>query len=496
MLDLGDVPEIVARLLEELPELKAAWASGAKLTKGKDQSGSGLEYSLMIWLAGRGWDDTTIEAALRSYPHGQIRRMDKAGAERRVKGLLREAGKHRDRVARTREAAAWFDDLIYGKDGPHDNVANVCLALTADPVFRDGIRFDELRACPVVASMPWRSSQGWREWTDVDDVALAEWLQLRGLNARPATCAAAVQHFASMRLIHPLRDHLDGRAWDGERRLESWLTTYLGVAKNDYSQAVGRAWLISAVARVFKPGCKADHALILEGPQGAFKSTACSIIAMSPDWFADEIADLGSKDSAQDLRGKWIIEIGELSAMRRSEVERVKAFISRSSDHYRPSYGRRSQDFARQCVFIGTTNADAYLADETGGRRFWPVKVGKIDTDALRRDIGQLWAEAVAAFKAGEAWHLPREIEMQAREQQADRRITDPWEDAIIGWAEAQVRVGHDRRCTGRRCRAGSRPPRRTASQPGWAHLQGTRLGAGAATLRPRAASGTTGGRC
>jgi predicted P-loop ATPase len=124
------------------------------------------------------------------------------------------------------------------------------------------------------------------------------------------------------------------------------------------------------------------------------------------EWFADEIADLGSKDSAQDLRGQWIIELGELSAMRRGEVERVKAFMSRSTDHYRPSYGRRSQDFPCQCVFIGSTNADTYLADETGNQRFWPVKVGRINLKTLRQDVGQLWAEADAAYRTGERWWL------------------------------------------------------------------------------------------
>ena len=126
----------------------------------------------------------------------------------------------------------------------------------------------------------------------------------------------------------------------------------------------------------------------------------------SPNWFADEISDLGSKDSAQDLRGKWIIELAELSAMKRGDIERTKAFMSRAIDHYRPSYGRRSQDFPRQCVFAGTTNADTYLGDETGNRRFWPVKVGHIDLAGLREVRDQLWAEAVAAFKAGEKWWL------------------------------------------------------------------------------------------
>ena len=152
------------------------------------------------------------------------------------------------------------------------------------------------------------------------------------------------------------------------------------------------------------------------------------------DWFADEISDLGSKDRAQDLCAKWIIELAELSALKRGDIERVKAFMSRSVDHYRPSYGRRSQDFPRQCVFAGTTNADAYLADETGNRRFWPVRVGAIDLAALERNRDQLWAEAVVAYRAGETWWLDRGLEQAAALQQGERRISDPWEPRLRDW--------------------------------------------------------------
>jgi predicted P-loop ATPase len=258
----------------------------------------------------------------------------------------------------------------------------------------------------------------------------------------------AVQVVARDQAHHPVRERLNALKWDGTPRLDSWMFTCLGAAaraddgekletveaRQRYLQEVGRRWLISAVARIYQPGCKADHALILEGPQGAFKSTAAATLALEPAWFADEIADLGSKDSAQDLRGKWIIELGELSAMKRSEVERVKAFMSRRVDHYRPPYGVRSQDFPRQCTFIGTTNADAYLADETGGRRFWPVKVGRIDIEALQRDREQLWAEAVAAYRNGERWWLEADVEKAAREEQEERRISDPWESVILSW--------------------------------------------------------------
>src|SRR5690349_20482256 len=132
--------------------------------------------------------------------------------------------------------------------------------------------------------------------------------------------------------------------------------------------------MISAAASAYKPGCKVDHALILEGLERAGKSSALAALVPDGSWYTDEITNLGSKDAAQDLRGKWLIELAELSAMNRSEVETAKAFMSRSTDHYRPSYGRRSQDFPRECVFGGTTNHDNYLVSDTGNRRFWPVK--------------------------------------------------------------------------------------------------------------------------
>ncbi len=307
--------------------------------------------------------------------------------------------------------------------------------LRHEPPFRGRLRFDLMGTGTVTRDLPWQPGDGWRQWSDLDDIRLASWCQERCLFVRPTTCAEAVAAVAADDTFHPVRDWLAGLVWDGENRIGGWLTSYLGVERSAYSRAAGRAWLVSAVARVHRPGCKADCVLVLEGAQGSFKSRAAAIMAIRPEWFADEIADVGGKDAAQDLRGKWVIEIAELAAMRRSEIERIKSFVSRSCDHYRPSYGRRSVDFPRQCVFIGTTNADAYLDDPTGARRFWPMRVGKIKIEKLRHDMGQLWAEAVAAFKAGERWHLQGKAETQAKEEQADRREQDPvgGEDTRVG---------------------------------------------------------------
>jgi predicted P-loop ATPase len=334
------------------------------------------------------------------------------------------------------EANRWKLKLIRGDKGiPRDCVANGAVILEMDTRFKGQLRFDELHSAPFVKFVPWEFSEKWREWTDVDDLHFARWAQRRGVPLRPTTARDACTLVASKNKHHAVKEYLDGLKWDGQARLNTWLQTYLGAhtAPDEYLHAVAAAFMISAVARIYVPGSKVDHALIFEGPQGTYKSTSVRVL-FSPEWFADEISDLGSKDSAQDLRGKWCIEISELSAMRRSQVERVKAFISRRTDHYRPSYGRRSQDFDRQCVFIGTTNSNQYLEDETGGRRFWPVPCGKIDIQAIHRDRDQLWAEAVVRFSAGERWWLNPEIEALAAAEQEGRRVPDAWEQVIADW--------------------------------------------------------------
>lgn len=155
------------------------------------------------------------------------------------------------------------------------------------------------------------------------------------------------------------------------------------------------------MARIYRPGTKVDNCLILDGGQGTLKSTALRTLA--EPWFTDELGDLGSKDAALQLRGAWIIELSELDAMQRMEASRIKAFISRSNDRYRPPYGRHVVDMPRECILAGTVNHQTYLRDETGGRLFWPVRTGRIDIADLKRDRDQLWAGARARYQTGDA---------------------------------------------------------------------------------------------
>ena len=265
-------------------------------------------------------------------------------------------------------------------------------------------------------------------------------LQHQGVLIGHDTAQIAVEAVAHDHEFHPIRDYLAGRKWDGQQRVGRWLSTYMGADDLPYTRAVGQAFLVSAVARVLQPGCKSDQLIVLEGGQGIGKSTSLRIFG--GPWFSDELADVGSKDAAMQVRSAWILEMSELDALGRREVATVKAFLSRSTDRFRPPYGRRVVEVPRQSVFAGTTNSDSYLRDETGGRRFWPVGVRRADTEGLERDRDQLWAEAVALYRAGERWWLEDEsLIKDATHEQEARYSGDPWDDLIRRFIQGRASV-------------------------------------------------------
>ena len=317
-------------------------------------------------------------------------------------------------------------------------LGNIMVALRNAPGLADAFAFDAMlcapiltRALPVTGSSICEPGPYPRPVRDSDVSQLQEWLQREALpRISKDVTYQAVDLRARERTFHPIRSYLDSVAWDNTPRLNRWLSYYLGVEPSPYVAAIGRMFLISMVARIFSPGAKADYLLVLEGEQGGFKSSACQTLA--GEWFSDALPDIRDKDVSGHLRGTWLIEIAELSATSRSESEHLKAFLTRQVERYRPSYGRLEVIEPRQCVFIGTTNKATYLRDETGGRRFWPVKVGKIDLDALRRDRDQLFAEAVARYHAGERWWPDATFERDhIKPQQDDRFEGDVWEDTI-----------------------------------------------------------------
>jgi len=227
----------------------------------------------------------------------------------------------------------------------------------------------------------------------------------------------------------------EGLTWDGKERCSTWLIDYLGVEDSLYARAVGRKWLVSAVARIMQPGCKADVCLILESfKQGKLKSTALRSLC-GDEWFSDTFGDIGNKDTLLSFRGKWILEVQEIDRIFLRESSEIKDFISKQTDIYRPPYGREVIEVPREFVFSGTTNKDDYLRDETGGRRFWPVQVSNVHVDALRVDRDQLWAEAVWLYREGETWWISsqdEELARQAEQAQRARYEGDPWECAVM----------------------------------------------------------------
>ena len=341
------------------------------------------------------------------------------------------------------EKADWLGNCICGDTGkPLPVLANVLIGLRM--LFAETFAYDEMM-CTSMLMRPLTDYKGFkpRPCTDIDVGIVQEQLQHFGLKrASKDVVHQAVELRAHECAFHPIRQYLNSLEWDREPRLAKLFTNYFGAAGSPYTEAIGSMFIVSMVARIFAPGCKADYMPVLEGVQGSLKSTACGILG--GEWFSDSLPDItAGKDASQHLRGKWLIEVAEMHAVGRAEATLLKAFITRPAERYRPSYGRREVVEPRQCVFIGTTNRDAYLRDETGGRRFWPVRAGTINIDALAHDRDQLFAEALFQYRQQARWWPDKDFERQymAPEQAGRYEADDVWEEKIAEYLDTHIKV-------------------------------------------------------
>ncbi len=280
----------------------------------------------------------------------------------------------------------------------------------------------------------------------LDDVIVQRaWLQIDEIyRFRPSLyfLEIVIKDLARRCSFHPVRDYLDRLVWDREPRIDRWLARYGGAEDTapdrcedqSYLEAVSSIVLIAAVRRVRSPGCKFDESLVLEAPQGKFKSQAVRALCPNDEWFSDDLPlGVSAKEIIERTAGKWIIEASELHGYSNAQIDHLKSTQSRQTDGpVRLAYGRFSVEVPRQFIIVATTNKlTEYLRDSTGGRRFWPVRIQEFDVDALRRDRDQLWAEAAAREAAGESIRLPEALWSAAEIQQEARRLVDPWEELL-----------------------------------------------------------------
>lgn len=343
----------------------------------------------------------------------------------------------------------WMSEIILGERWePLPIAANVVTLLRNDPAWSGCFAFDEFRQTPVFIAKPPYANGHWPTdgdpvpISDVDENQILVWVQRNGIHCRIEAVRQALSILVDENCFHPIRDYLSNIKWDGRQRLDNWPTYYLGVEPiENYTSLVGARWMISAVARIFQPGCMAKYALILEGPQDLSKSTALEVLG-SP-WFTDDIDELGSKDSKLQVGNAWIVELAELDSLRKAEISAIKAFISRKADRFRRPFGRYVMEQPRQCVLAGTVNPSGqYFHDETGSVRFWPLKCTAIDIPALKTDRDQLWAEAVARYHQGEKWWLDLDEQALAASDEQDQRFAvDVWSARINRWLQEPERA-------------------------------------------------------
>lgn len=348
-----------------------------------------------------------------------------------------------------RDPGEWTNAITRTTTGkPESTIHNTMLVLQHADELAGLFMLDEFGNAVRLLHDPCWSGGERDEFTDQDGTELAAWLgsPLRyTLNAKREMVMDCVEAMARRRKVHPVREYLSHLQWDGMPRIATLFARLFGSEDSTYNRQAAQCWLVSAVARILwmdakvrHNGAQVDFMLVLEGDQGIRKTSAVREL-FGAEWYAESMESPSGKDFYQALRGRWCVEIGEMDSFSKADVTKVKQAITARFDTYRPSYGRVSRSFRRECVFVGTTNENEYLRDSTGGRRFLPVKVVAVDIAGLRSERDQLWAEAVSLFRAGCAWwKLPDEAE----EQQEERFVEDSWQGPIQRWLAGRASDG------------------------------------------------------
>lgn len=326
---------------------------------------------------------------------------------------------------------------------PKATIDNVCIILEHDPLLKGKFALNKFAGRgEVLGPLPWDPRAIRRLWDDNDNNGLYWYLEKRYHITGNGKIDAGLSLHANKFAFNEVQDYLTASVWDGVPRLDRLFIDYLGAADTPYNRTVARKSLVAAVARAMKPGCKFDNMTILVGPQGIGKSSLLDIL--SRGWFNDSIRTFEGKEASELLQGVWIVEVSELDAFRRTDVARIKQFLSLRADRFRAAYGRHVKEMPRACVFFGTTNTKDFLQDTTGNRRFWPVDVGEqTPTKSVWRDlpieIDQIWAEAVMRWKMGETLYLTGEAEKAAKAKQEEHREVSTYEGAVLEFISREV---------------------------------------------------------
>ena len=409
----------------------------------------------------RSGPERTLNDAPNTSPPSQPSPQPSPAPKNNPPGTQSLGGVSREAVADAQEVD-WDGQLDRTDKGTPtlNSLHNAMVVLQYHPEFKGIYAYNEFaQEIAITRRPPWdppKRNFKPRLLTEIDIIANTGYMETLGeykLKPKIADMVSAIKRVADFNRYNPVTEALDKLQWDGLPRLmggavgartfKSFAVRYLGAEDTEINAAFVTRALISAVARAYEPGCKVDTMLVLEGGQGKFKSTSLNVLAdaIAPGLFTDELSDPGSKDAGLQMQGRWIIEISELDAFRKSDVSTLKAWLARKEDRFRRPYGKSVENFPRSCIMIGTVNPpeSGYLRDPTGARRWWPIRCGEFDLPLLKEDAVQIWAEARHLYQQGAQWYLTDEEEVDARVVQQARYEHDPWATMIEAYLSRQT---------------------------------------------------------